>query len=321
MKEKRFLDKFDKLFYYFLLTFLPVLALKQLTNYSNTEYMLIGEVINVVVFIVLKTIQDLNKNLNDRNKNIENFIHNGLVKNFNLLNNIYIPLAIYFETKNIILLAICYIVYDAISIFIEKAIAYTFVAKIKTKERLIDLKDYYEKCQRMYKKLTNYDKCIYNITVEKIKKITEKEKEIDYLKESQETLADNKISVEYEIFESICTKLQNYPYDKNAVPDAEYEILLNKLLKIKELIDKNKEYISIINVTTLETYVDTFIDVLNTFIDIDLEKNNEYKEKLINTVNEFTIYLDKILQKIEEENKSKIDVTCNVLLENIKNEK
>ena len=76
-----------------------------------------------------------------------------------------------------------------------------------------------------------------------------------------------------------------------------------------------------VNITRFEIYTDELITFMNSCIKLDLEKNNDYMDKMNNILETYERYLDGLLENIEGQLKMDIDVNYQVLANLMEREK
>ena len=213
---------------------------------------------------------------------------------------------------NIIYFALCFILFDVIFILYNK-IENIFITSRIIKYNLID----------QYRRFNKYIRHDFKDFI--IDDISESIKEYkENLEKEQERLSEEHVDIKQlnmDNYVKVFNKLHDYPYSTNPVPNEKYEKILKKVDFLDKQIKMQEKLLDCVNITRFEIYTDELITFMNSCIKLDLEKNNDYMDKMNNILETYERYLDGLLENIEGQLKMDIDVNYQVLANLMEREK
>lgn len=235
-----------------------------------------------------------------------------------LLNIVVCLLIIWLSNFNLIAIIIAFICYDAISIILNKMILSFKIHKIKN---INDLKK--EKEILGDKLYGGYDEQEKNYLKEAYKKMNAKlDKELEKAKrelEEQEEAASmkQKGKKQYDSFKNGIILLEDFKSDHEITNIKKYNNLLAAANKLDKAIVRNISGIIFVD-STFSVYVKELINLLTAYEASSDEVKLNYKEKIKELMDAFIDYINRTIEKVESYNKNSIDITYNVLMNELK---
>ena len=240
-------------------------------------------------------------------------------KNYNTLNVLLnagiCGIACIVSSFNPWVIAATYIVFDIISVGLNKIIIRFNVKKLDKYE------DLYKKRITTREKSpnsTSYQK-YWEYEVALIQKAIDKAKKEHQQHEEKLKILSKKENAQEDVFNNSFARLLEYNYMHENINQALYEKLINKTQKVQKLIGENKECYIYLD-TTFKTYVDELMLLLDAFKGLGKDISQEDIDKCDDLLKTFITFLEKTIDKIVQHNQVVIDTSYDVLKKNLENE-
>lgn len=251
---------------------------------------------------------------------MKNIIKKSLKRNdkINTLLNIVVCLSIILLSRfNIIVILLTFIGYDAISVLINKAVLCLQINKIKD---IDELKEEKESIKTKYSNSSGQEReylkeaftRIDNKLNEELEKAKKEMEEIDEAAKMKQ-----KGKKQYDSFKNGITLLETYKEEHHITNIKKYNALLKSAHELDEAIQLNMSGVIFVDSTFL-IYTKELLNLLTSYEASSDDVKQDYKEKIKTLLDTFIEYVHRTNEKVKTYNKENIDISYNVLINELK---
>lgn len=262
------------------------------------------------------------RRLEQMKREIEIFTTKRYIVNY-VINIILCLASAFLSNFNIFVMLAVFIGYDIFCILLNKIIIRRDIKQIMDLIEVPNVDKYKKELSRQLKRAKE-DKDVETELVlletqkqleQKLKNLKEQETKIEKQEEQEMVFVERNKTLK-KSFDDTIKKLREFEYNAKQIPNEEYEKVLDNIKKLERIINNNEDAIEYID-TRFSVLSNELIKLLNSFKRMD-ELTDEYDKKVLHLINEYNNYIQRTIEKIEFKNKMMVDVSYDVILENIK---